>query len=239
MLAKLKTWTLRSCVFELVSHVAPRYACFSFQTCKGMFFVLFFSCHTLTNTFRTQQKYRDPGSISSSYLCRMQTYGGPICLSDYPKHKIKCWSKWQPSYRSVLQFSLAPLLFLYFGLRFRTVTHLCRNRFPDTMLIWQPSQKQPWPVSSTSAVGLFLLSEQAWPTRATPLLISGQKFVWSSLCYQKHCTIPSTNGKWTFHLIRYTYVSGTYAMNTSFTCRPVLGFSLEVFWICCRTPINR
>ena len=139
---------------------------------------------TRSNTFRTQQKYRDPGSISSSYC-------GPFCLSDYPKDKIKCCSKWQPSYRSVLQFSLAPLVFLYFGLHFRTVTYLCRNRFPDTMLhmaavaktaatskfdlscrpllsehasrilcfIWRPSQKQPRPVSSTSPVGLFLLSE--------------------------------------------------------------------------------
>ena len=98
---------------------------FSFQTCRGMF--CFFLCHTFTNTFRTQQKYRDPGSISSSYC-------GPFCLFDYPKHKIKCWSKWQPSYRRVFQFSLSPLLFLYFGLHFWIVTYLCRNRFPDTML---------------------------------------------------------------------------------------------------------
>ena len=122
----LKTWPLRSCVFELVSHVATRYAFFSFQTCRGMFFVSFL-CHTLTNTFRTQQRYRGPGSISSSYC-------GSFCLSDYLKHKIKCWSKWQPSHRSVLQSSLAPLVFLYFGLHFRLVTYLCRNRFPDTML---------------------------------------------------------------------------------------------------------
>ena len=100
--------------------------------------------------------------------------------------------------------------------------------------IWQSSHKQPWPVSSISAVGLFLLSEHAWPTRVAPPLTSCHKFVWSSLCYQKHCIIPSTNGKWTFQLIRYTYVSGMYAMNTSFTWRPVLGFSiyaLEVFCI--------
>ena len=80
----------------------------------------------------------------------------------------------------------------------------------------------------------FLLSECAWPTRVSPPLTSCHKFVWSSLCYQKHCIIPSTNGKWTFQLIRYTYVSGMYAMNTSFTWRPVLGFSiyaLEVFRI--------
>ena len=116
-----------------MSHVALRYAFFSFQTCRGMF-LFYFLCHTFTNTFRTPQKYRDPDPISSSYLCRVQTYCGPFCLSDYPKHNIKCWSKWQPSYRSVLQFSLAPLVFLYFGFHFRTATYLCRNRFPDTML---------------------------------------------------------------------------------------------------------
>ena len=58
----------------------------------------------------------------------------PLCLSDYPKRKIKCWSKWQPSYHSVLQFSLAPPVFLYFGSHFRIVIFLCRNRFPDIML---------------------------------------------------------------------------------------------------------
>ena len=48
--------------------------------------------------------------------------------------------------------------------------------------------------------------------------------------------IPGTKGKSTFQLIRHTYVPCTciYAMNTSHTWRPVLGFSiyaLEVFWI--------
>ena len=47
----------------------------------------------------------------------------PLCLSEYPKHKIKCCS--------VLQFSLAPVVFLFFG---RIVIFLCRNRFPDTVL---------------------------------------------------------------------------------------------------------
>ena len=144
----------------------------------GGCFLSYFSCHTFTNTFRTQQKYRDPGSISSinSYLRRMQTYCGSFCLSDYPKHKTKCWSKWQPSYRSVLQFSLAPLVFLYFGL-------LCYYTITILYFIWQSSHKQPWPVSSTSAVSLFLLSEHAWPTHVTPLLISCQKFVWSRVRY--------------------------------------------------------
>ena len=38
------------------------------------------------------------------------------------------------SYHSVLQFSLAPLVSLYFGSHFQIVVFLCRNRFPDTML---------------------------------------------------------------------------------------------------------
>ena len=57
----------------------------------------------------------------------------PLCLPDYPKHKIKCWSKWQPSYHSVLLFSLAPVVFLYFGSHLRIVVFLRRNRFPDNM----------------------------------------------------------------------------------------------------------
>ena len=83
-------------------------------------------------------------------------------------------------YPSVLQFSLAPRVFLYFGSHFRIVIFICRNRFQDTMLYMAAAAKQPRPVSSTSPVGLFLLSEHASPTCVTPLLISCQKFVWSS-----------------------------------------------------------
>ena len=35
-----------------------------------------------------------------------------FCLPDYPEHKIRCSSKWQLRYRSVLQFSLAHVVFL-------------------------------------------------------------------------------------------------------------------------------
>ena len=37
-------------------------------------------------------------------------------------------------YHSVLQFSLAPLVFLYFGSHSRIVICRCTNRFQDTML---------------------------------------------------------------------------------------------------------
>ena len=67
---------------------------------------------------------RDCASIRSA---------APLSVRVYPKHKIKRWSKWQPSYHSVLQFSLAPLVFLYFGSHFRIVVFLCRKRFPDNM----------------------------------------------------------------------------------------------------------
>ena len=140
-------------------------------------FRFYFSCHTVTKTFRSQLKYRGPGSILSSYLCRMHTYCGPFCLSDYPNHKIKCWLKWQPSHHSVLQLSLAPLVFLYFGLHFRAVTYLCRNRFQDTMLYMTAVAITAVTSSSTYTVGLFLLSEHGWPTRVTPLIISCHIFV--------------------------------------------------------------
>ena len=57
---------------------------FRSRRAKGSFW-FYVSCHTFTNTFCTQQKYRDPGSMSSSYLCKMQTYCDPFCLSDYAK----------------------------------------------------------------------------------------------------------------------------------------------------------
>ena len=53
---------------------------------KGCFW-FYFSCHTFTNTFCTQQKYRDPGSMSSSYLCRMQIYCGPFVCATIPSTK--------------------------------------------------------------------------------------------------------------------------------------------------------
>ena len=55
--------------------------------------------------------------------------------SDYSKHKIQYWSKWKTiiSYHIVLQFSLAPVVFLCFRSQFQIVVLLCRNRFPGTM----------------------------------------------------------------------------------------------------------
>ena len=68
--------------------------------------------------------YRDYTSIRTA-----------VPLSDrlYPEHKIKCWSKWQPSDHSALQFSLALLVFLCCGSHFRIVVFLYRKRFPDNM----------------------------------------------------------------------------------------------------------
>ena len=180
--------------------------------------MFYFSCHTFTNTFRTQRKYRDPGSISSSYLCRMQTYCGLFCLSDYPKHKSIDGRNDNHHIVAFCNFRW-PLVFPYFGLHFRLVTFLCRNRFPGTRLHMAAVAKTVVTSKFDLCCRPFLLSEQAWPTRVTPLLISCQKFVWNSLCYQKHSIILGTKGKSTFHLIRHTYVPGTcmYAMNTSYT----------------------
>ena len=121
----------------------------------------------------------------------------------------------------------------FFALYFRVV-FLRKKNDPVRCFIWQSSHKQPWPVSSTSAVGLFLLSEHAWPTRATPPLSGCQKFVSSSLCYQKHWIIPSTSGESTFHLIRHRYVPGTcmYAMSLVRDARP------RIFYIRPRSLLN-
>ena len=88
------------------------------------------------------------------------------------------------------------LVFLYFGQQFRIVTFLCRNPDPGKMFYMAAVTNAVATVSSTSLVGLFLLSEYAWPTRVTPLLISCQKFVWScgrSTFDDYRCTIPGTN----------------------------------------------
>ena len=68
----------------------------------------------------------------------------PFVCPTIPRMKSnKCSSPWQPSYRSVLQFSLAPVLCSsFFGSYFRVV--LLRKN-PDLVrcFIWQPSQTQP------------------------------------------------------------------------------------------------
>ena len=74
MLAKFNTWPLPSCVFELVSHAAARYA-FSFvpDLQKGLV-LSHVSCHSRSPTRSVLEQNYDPCSLSSSYLCRMQTY---------------------------------------------------------------------------------------------------------------------------------------------------------------------
>ena len=105
----------------------------------------------------------------------------PLCLPDYPKHKIKCWSKWQPSYHSVLLFSLAPVVFLYFGSHLRIVVFLRRNRFPDNMFYMAAVAK----AAPTSKFDFFcrpLSAQQAYTANtrdARTNLLS--RFVWSSV----------------------------------------------------------
>ena len=228
---------------------------------KGDVFRFVFVPHVHKH-FPYSTKYRDPGSISSSYLCRMQTYCGPFVCPSIKKHKIKCWSKWQPSYRSVLHFSLAPLVFLYFGSHFRIVIFLRRNRSPDTMLYIAVVAKTA--VTSEFDLSCKPLSAQRAcmaNTRDAPTNLMSEVcmeqctlcsfyFRWLPvyytmcdlyiLCYQQYSMIPGTKGQSTFHLIRYTYVSGTcmYVMNTSHTWRPAPDFSihaLQVVRIFCRT----
>ena len=140
------------------------------------------------------------------------------------------------SYHSVLQFSLAPVVLLYFGSHFRIALFLCRNPDPGKMFCMVD-------VANAAATSEFDLScrplsaqRVCMANTLTPLLISCQKFVWSCgrstfddyrctipgtnfISYQQYSIIPGTKGQSTVHLIRHTYVSGTctYAMSTSHT----------------------
>ena len=125
-------------------------------------------------------------------------------------------------------------------------------------LIWQPSQTQPRQyvrrLLSATFCSASVHSPHAWRTYYLMSEVSTEQcmlwsfyYRWVTVYYTRYelyilySIIPGTKGISTFQLIRHTYVPGTciYAMNTSFTCRPVPGFYLEVFWICCRAPINR
>ena len=146
MLAKFKTWSLRSCVFEHVSHAAARYA-FCFVPALQKWF--FFFCLIFRATVHQQFPYSNkttthvPSRLVTCAECRHTAT--PFVCPTIPRMKSnKCSSPWQPSYRSVLQFSLAPVLCSsFFGSYFREVVLLRRN--PDLVrcFIWQPSQTQP------------------------------------------------------------------------------------------------
>ena len=164
-------------------------------------------------------------------------------LSDYPKHKINCWSRWQPLYHSALQFSLAPVVLLYFGSHFRIALFLCRNPDPGKMfcmvdvanaaatsefdLSCRPLSAQRACMTNTGDARTNLMSRFVWSSarcvRSTfddyRYIITGTTFISYQVYYQQYSMIPGTKGQSTFHLIRYTYVSGTcmYAMNTSHT----------------------
>ena len=101
MLAKLKTWPLRSCVFELVSHAAARYA-FSFvpDLQKGLV-LSHVSCHSRSPTRSVLEQNYDPCSLSSSYLCRMQTYCHPF--RQKKTTRVRCLI-WQPSQTQPRQY---------------------------------------------------------------------------------------------------------------------------------------
>ena len=101
MLAKFKTWPLPSCVFELVSHAAARYA-FSFvpDLQKGLF-LSHVSCHSRSPTRSVLEQNYDPCPLSSSYLCRMQTYCHPF--RQKKTTRVRCLI-WQPSQTQPRQY---------------------------------------------------------------------------------------------------------------------------------------
>ena len=125
--------------------------------------------HSIVPSFSTERYVRTMQTCNVTIRVSVLR---PLCLSDYPKHKIKCWSKWQPSYHSVLQFSLAPVVFLYFGSLFQIEVFLCRNRFPDTMLYMAAVAKAAATSKFHFSCRPLLLSEHKMQTRTTPVRIS-------------------------------------------------------------------
>ena len=144
MLAKFKTWPLRSRVFELCLSCS-RSICilFRYGHAVGFFFCLIFRA-TVHKQFPYSNKTTThvPSRLVTCAECRHTAT--PFVCPTIPRMKSnKCSSPWQPSYRSVLQFSLAPVLCSsFFGSYFRVV--LLRKN-PDLVrcFIWQPSQTQP------------------------------------------------------------------------------------------------
>ena len=133
----------------------------------------------------------------------------PLCLSDYPKHEIKCSSKWQPSYHGVLQFSLAPVVSLYFGSYFRIVVFICRKTFPDIMFCMAAVAK----AAPTSKFDLSCRPRSAqlahiWYTANTHDARTNlmSRFVWSSV----RC-VRSTFDDYRYIITSTTFTS--YAIN--------------------------
>ena len=125
MLAKFKTWPLRSRVFELCLSCS-RSICILFRSRHAV--GCFFFCLIFRATVHEHFPYSNettthvPSRLVTCAECRHTAT--PFVCPTIPRMKSnKCWSPWQPSYRSVLQFSLAPLsvpffFFFFFWFRF-------------------------------------------------------------------------------------------------------------------------
>ena len=137
----------------------------------------------------------------------------PLFLSDYAKHEIRCWSKRQPSHHSVLPFSLAPLVVLYFGSHFRAVIFILRNRFPDSMLYMAA-------VATTAVTSKFDLSCRPFYAQQAcmPSTRDAPTILMSEVCTEQ-CTRRLRFVYFCFRCVnRYTYYNSTtfipYAINS-------------------------
>ena len=111
MLVKFKTSPLRSRVFELCLSCS-RSICILFRYGHAVGFFFFF-CLIFRATVHKQFPYSNkttthvPSRLVTCAECRHTAT--PFVCPTIPRMKSnKCWSPWQPSYRSVLQFSLPP-----------------------------------------------------------------------------------------------------------------------------------
>ena len=151
----------------------------------GDVFLSYFSCHSSQTLCVLNIVTQVPSRPVTCAECRHTA--APFVCPTIPSIKSNVGRNDNHHIVAFCTFRWPLFVFLYFGSYFRLVVFL-RSK-PDPAKTMAAVTNAAATVSSTSLVGLFLLSEYAWPTRVTPLPISCQKFVWSSLCYQKHSII--------------------------------------------------
>ena len=193
------------------------------------------------------------------------TYCGPFVCPTIPNIKSNVGRNGNHHITATLQFSLAPVVSLYFGSHFRKVVFLCRKRFPDNMFYVAavakaaPTSKfdlscrtlsgqraHVWYTANTCDARTNLTSMFVWSSvRGVRSIFDDYRYIITGTTFISYainmCSmIPGTKGQSTCHRIRYTYVRDTCmdVINTSHTWCPALDSSihaLHVVKIFCRT----
>ena len=135
----------------------------------------YFSCHSSRTLCVLNTVTQVPSRPVTCAECRHTA--APFVCPTIPRIKSNVGRSDNHHIVAFCTFPWPLFAFLYFGSYFRKVVLLRRNPDPGKMFYMAAVTNAAATVSSTSLVGLFLLSECAWPTRVTTPLTSCQKFV--------------------------------------------------------------